>query len=240
MFNRLADLLGIEKANPFRVRAYRNAARTLSSLPRSVASMLKEGEDLSRLPGIGKDPAQKIAVIVETGRLPALGEIERHTPSGLIKLLSVPGLGPKRVRLLHESLGIEDVEALAAAARSGAFRRLTGFGPKTERNILHALETRGAEERRLKRIVAEALADYLRSVEGVMAGVEAVAARSLEPSPFERHQHAPAPMRCHFSVFGRRRRSEWFFVRGAEDSAGSSMPMSAPTCVSARSRHQCW
>ena len=172
MFNRLADLLEIEDANPFRVRAYRNAARTLNGLPRSVVAMLEEGEDLSRLPGIGKDLAHKIEVIVETGRLPALSEIERHTPSGLVKLLSVPGLGPKRVRLLHETLGIEDVEALASAARGGALRRLAGFGPKTEQNILHALETRGAEERRVKRIVAEAtaedLADYLRGIEGVV------------------------------------------------------------------------
>ena len=171
MFNRLADLLEIENANPFRVRAYRNAARMLNSLPRSVVKMLEEGEDLSRLPGIGKDLAHKIQVIAETGRLPALSEIERHTPSGLIKLLSVPGLGPKRVRMLHEKLGIEDVEALAAAARTGALRRLAGFGAKTERNILHALETRGAEERRVKRIVAEATAEdfsgYLRGVEGV-------------------------------------------------------------------------
>ncbi len=172
MFNRLADLLEIEDANPFRVRAYRNAARTLNGLPRSVVAMLEEGEDLSRLPGIGKDLAHKIEVIVETGRLPALSEIERHTPSGLVKLLSVPGLGPKRVRLLHETLGIEDVEALASAARGGALRRLAGFGSKTEQNILHALETRGAEERRVKRIAAEAtaedLADYLRGIEGVV------------------------------------------------------------------------
>jgi len=130
MFNRLADLLEIDDANPFRVRAYRNAARTLGSLPRSVVDMLREGEELSRLPGIGKDLAHKIEVIVETGRLPALSEIERQTPGGLVKLLSVPGLGPKRVRMLHEKLGIEDVEALAAAARAGALRRLAGFGEK--------------------------------------------------------------------------------------------------------------
>lgn len=173
MFNRLADLLEIEDANPFRVRAYRNAARTLNSLPRSVVAMLGAGEDLSRLPGIGKDLAHKIEVIVETGRLPALSEIERHTPSGLVKLLNVPGLGPKRVRMLHENLGIEDVEALAAAARAGALRRLPGFGAKTERNILHALETRGPEEKRIKRIVAEAtaedLSDYLQGVVGVIS-----------------------------------------------------------------------
>ncbi len=171
MLNRVADLLEIEGANLFRVRAYRNAGRTLTSLPREVVAMLADGKDLSQLPGIGKDLAQKIQEIVETGRLPILSELERQTPAGLVKLLGVPGLGPKRVQTLHETLGIDNLDALAAAARQGEIARLAGFGRRTEQNILHALETRGAEEQRTKRALTEAVADdlvqYLRSVPGV-------------------------------------------------------------------------
>ncbi|MDH3475947.1 MAG: DNA polymerase/3'-5' exonuclease PolX [Rhodospirillales bacterium] len=173
ILNKVADLLEIEEANPFRVRAYRNAARTVTSLPQSIASMLEQNQDLSRLPGIGKDLAGKIRTIVETGGLPILNELERHTPSGLVMLLGLPGLGPKRVHALHETLGIETLDALAVAARSGRIRALPGFGAKTEKNILHALETRGAEKRRTLRSTAEAiatsLAAYLQQLPGVAA-----------------------------------------------------------------------
>ncbi len=175
ILNKVADLLEIEEANPFRVRAYRNAARTVTGLPQSIASMLEADQDLSRLPGIGKDLAGKIRTIVETGDLPILNELERQTPSGLVVLLGLPGLGPKRVHALHESLGIETLDALAAAARGGRIRRLPGFGAKTENNILRALETRGAGERRTLRSTAEAIATslvaYLERVPGV-GGIE--------------------------------------------------------------------
>jgi DNA polymerase (family 10) len=141
LLERMADLLEIEEANPFRVRAYRNAARTIAGLPRSVAAMVDAGEDLSELPTIGKDLAQNIEQMVETGSLPALTEIERRTPSGLVTLLNLPGLGPKRVHALHDRLGIEDLEALAAAARAGEICKLPGFSVKIEQNILRGIVT---------------------------------------------------------------------------------------------------
>ena len=169
--DRIAELLELEGANPFRVRAYRNAARTITGLPHNVAAMLAEGEDLSELPGIGKDLAAKITEISETGHLGFLDEIERRTPPGLAKLLGVPGLGPKRVQALYTALGIDDLDKLAAAAKAGKLRKLSGFGAKSEEKILRALSTRGAEEHRMPWSRAEEVAiplvDYLKATKGV-------------------------------------------------------------------------
>ncbi len=171
ILNRTAELLEIEGANPFRVRAYRNAARTVGGLPRSVTAMLAEGEDLSQLPGIGKDLAHKIEEVTETGHLPLLDEIEKRLPPELATLLGVPGLGPKKVRALHDALGIDDLDRLAKAAKAGKVRRLPGFSAGMETKILHALETRGAEETRRRRNEAEEVAvplvAYLQETKGV-------------------------------------------------------------------------
>jgi DNA polymerase (family 10) len=89
LFNRLADLLEVEDANPFRVRAYRNAARTIASHAQNIADLLESGRDLSELPGIGEAIAEKIRTIVETGRLPQLEEVEARTPGALSDLMRI-------------------------------------------------------------------------------------------------------------------------------------------------------
>lgn len=171
LFNRLADLLEIEGANPFRIRAYRNAARTLDELPKSVRVLIAEGKDLAELPGIGKDLAQKIAEVVETGRLEALDRAERRTPRALVELVALPGLGPKRVRELYERLKIRSLEDLGRALRAGKLRKLPGFGVKTEEKILRALERHRGEEKRTRLAaaepVAEALCAYLEGISGI-------------------------------------------------------------------------
>jgi DNA polymerase (family 10) len=171
LFDRMAALLEIQGANPFRVRAYRNAARTLGGLPRSVADMLAEEEDLSRLPGIGKDLAGKIAEIIDTGHLSALEEVEKGVPAGLVDLTRLPGLGPKRVKVLHEELGIRDLSELERAARKHRIRELAGFGAKTEQRIREALSRHAPEERRQKLADVEEIAshyvDYLQAIPGV-------------------------------------------------------------------------
>lgn len=136
IFNRVADLLDIEGANQFRVRAYRDAAGTISRLSRSVANMVAAGEDLSELPNIGTDLAAKIEEIVRTGTLEQLAEIEQRTPPELADLLDIEGLGPKRVRKLHEELDIVTIEELEQAARAGKIRQLDGFGETLEQDIL--------------------------------------------------------------------------------------------------------
>jgi DNA polymerase (family 10) len=135
LFEQLADLLEIDEANPFRVRAYRNAARILRGLPEEAAVLLEKGEDLSELPTIGKDLAGKIEEVVTTGRLQTLEELKQTVPAGLAELTRIPGLGPKRVKLLHDELGIGSASALRSAAEKGKLHNLPGFGAKTEERI---------------------------------------------------------------------------------------------------------
>jgi len=136
LFEKVADLLEIEGANPFRVRAYRNAARVVSSMSQTLADLVDRGEYLTQLPGVGQDLAGKIQEIVKTGDLGMLKELEARTPPALTLLLNVEGLGPKRVHLLHEKLGITTTEDLTAAAQAGKIKELKGFGSQLEQLIL--------------------------------------------------------------------------------------------------------
>lgn len=168
---RLAELLEIEGANPFRVRAYRNAARTIEALSESVEAMVAGGADLFELPGIGKDLAEKLKEIVETGRLHLLEEVEHRLPPSLVELASLPGLGPKRIKLLYDKLGVTSVSALAKAVAAGRVRRLAGFGPQLEEKLREALERHVAAAQRVKLSTAEeigeTLLDHLAAANGV-------------------------------------------------------------------------
>jgi DNA polymerase (family 10) len=171
LFNRLADLLELEDANPFRVRAYRNASRIVTGLSRSVADLVREGKDLTELPGIGRDLADKIETVVQTGKLPLLEEAEARTPPALTELMKIEGLGPKRVKALHEALNIQSIEDLKRAAASGKIRELPGFGQKTEELIRARVERYAAAEQRTKLRDAEAIAaplvTYLKETPGL-------------------------------------------------------------------------
>jgi len=160
MFGQAAELLEIKGDNPFRTRAYRRAARTIEGLPKSVAVLLKAGEDLSELPGIGKDLAGKIATIVKTGKFDLLETLKRQLPGELGEIASLPGLGPKRVKLLYDKLAIRSVEDLRRAVKGGRLRELRGFGAKSEAKLLAAL-AKPPTEKRFKLAVAEAEADAL-------------------------------------------------------------------------------
>jgi len=170
-FAQVADLLEIEGANEFRVRAYRKAARTVRGYPRGMADLLDEGQDLTELPGIGEDLARKIEEIVQTGGLRQLEEIKQRTPAGLAQMLKVEGLGPKRVQQLYQELDITSLSQLEEAANEGRIRKLDGFGPKTEENILRELSRKDLEEERTRLNVAEEIARplvaYLEDVKGV-------------------------------------------------------------------------
>jgi DNA polymerase (family 10) len=171
IFNRMAVLLDIEGANQFRVRAYRNAARTIGELSQRAADMVERGEDLTSLPDIGKDLAEKIKEIVETGDLAALEKLERRTPAELSTLMKIAGLGPKRIKVLYQELGVTTLEGLKKAAEDGRIRELEGFGKKTEKQIIEEIKEKGGEKERIKLATAEELADplvaYLRQVQGV-------------------------------------------------------------------------
>lgn len=160
MFDQTAELLEIKGDNPFRSRAYRNAARVIERLPKSITSLLKAGEDLSELPGIGKDLAGKIATIVTTHHFDVLDRLKRELPGDLGEIAALPGLGPKRVKLLYDKLGIRSLEDLRRAVKSGRLRELHGFGVKSEQKLAAAL-ARPHAERRFKLSEAEAEAEAL-------------------------------------------------------------------------------
>lgn len=171
VFEEIADRLEIQGANPFRIRAYRNAARTLGELPQEARALLEKGEDLTRLPGIGDDLAAKVREIVDTGRCSLLERLRRELPPAVTELLQIPGLGPKRVKALYHDLEVQTVEQLYRAARDGRIRALPGFGEKTELNILQAVETHVSQARRFKLAVAAqyagTLTAYLQAAPGV-------------------------------------------------------------------------
>jgi DNA polymerase (family 10) len=176
-FNRMAELLEIEGANPFRVRAYRRAAATIEDLPESISKMLAEGRDLSELPGIGEDLAGKIEEICKSGHLAALEQVEARTPSTLAALTAIPGLGPKRVHVLHEKLHIKSIDDLAKAAKAGKLRRLPRFGAAMEAKLLEEIGKGRQTEHRFKISTAEdfatGLTDYLKTLPGIGQAVVA-------------------------------------------------------------------
>lgn len=174
-FEQLADLLELQGANPFRVRAYRNAARFIRGHSRSLAELLDEGADLAELPGIGPDLAGKIATLVRTGHLPLLEQTAKKVPAPLVAMTRIEGLGPKRAQALYKALKIRSLEDLARAARSGRIRELPGFGARTEQLIAQRVERAAIAEHRLRLADAEQVAgplvDYLRGIDGVK-GIE--------------------------------------------------------------------
>jgi len=171
IFDEIADLLEIRGENPFRIRAYRNAARVIRDHSENLAVLVEQGADLTGLPGIGADLAGKIEEIVRTGKLAALEELRRGIPAGLLQMLQLPGLGPKKVKALHDRLGISSLAELQRAAEQGRIRELPGFGAKSEEKILEGIRARADTTRRFLRSVAvsyaEALVEYLRASAGV-------------------------------------------------------------------------
>lgn len=172
IFREVADLLEIEAANPFRVRAYRNAARMLDGSSLDIAGLIQQGRDLPHIPGIGADLEGKMREIVATGRCQTLQKLRRDVPAGLADLLVLPGLGPKRVKALYDELDIHTPAQLARAARDGRIRSLPGFGAKTEQRLLQALAKHSETGKRFKLATAgeyaESLAGYLRAIPGAI------------------------------------------------------------------------
>src|SRR5687767_10487767 len=167
----VADLLEIQQANPFRVCAYRNAARTVEAETTPLRRQVERGANLTALPGIGKEMAAHIQELVGTGKLSFLAELAAEFPRGLLELIRLPGVGPRRAHLLWRELGVDSAEALAEAARAGRIAELRGFGEKTQVKILATLEARQGRERRISlaeadRIV-EPLLDHLRGAAGL-------------------------------------------------------------------------
>jgi DNA polymerase (family 10) len=169
LLREVSELLEIEGANAFRVRAYLNAARVVEELPDAASALSRE--QLRELPGIGDDLAGKIEEIARTGSLKTLRELHREVPRAAVELLQVAGIGPKRARTLVDSLGIRSRAGLLRAAKAGRLKALPGFGAKVERKIVEEMAAQGGNEKRILRAVAaqygEALLEYMREQPGV-------------------------------------------------------------------------
>ena len=162
----IGTLLELKGENPFKTRAYVNAARTLEGLNEPLAKVVAE-KRLGEIKGIGAALEQKITELVETGKLKYYDELKASIPPGLIVMLEIPGLGPKKIQTLNQELGIDSVEKLEAACKKGQVAELDGFGEKTQTNILEGIERKRtyASKHLLSDAlrVAEPLLDNLRS-----------------------------------------------------------------------------
>jgi DNA polymerase (family 10) len=163
VFEEVADILEIQNANPFRIRAYRNAVRTVEGQATPLRRMVEEKRPLTDLPGIGKEMAAHIQEMVETGTLGFRDELLAEVPRSLIELMRLPGLGPKKARKLWDDLQIGSVDALEEAAKAGRIAAVPGFGAKTQEKILAGIQEFRQHTSRML------LADAERSVEPLLA-----------------------------------------------------------------------
>lgn len=162
VFEQVANLLEFQGANAFRIRAYRNGARTIRDLSEPIANIVADdARQLTEIDGIGKDLAQKCHVLVETGELPQLKELLAAIPSTVLDLLRIPNLGPKKAKTLYSELGITSLEELKIACESGKVRELKGFAAKTEAAILHGIEIAAVANQRILWAQADEIAQEL-------------------------------------------------------------------------------
>ena len=162
IFDSLADLLEIQGANPFRIRAYRGASRTIGTMTDPIADTAKSNpNELTKIKGIGGDLALKIQTIVTTGELPQLEELKQQVPSGVVDMLRIPGLGPKKVGVLFAQLEVKSLDDLKQAALAGELAALKGFSKKTEQNILENIDNAAEAVRRVRLAEAKSAADQI-------------------------------------------------------------------------------
>ncbi len=170
IFEEIAVLLELKGENPFRIRAYRNAARVVLNLDEDLEDLVAKGT-LTDLEGIGEDLADKITVLVKKGRLPFYEKLKKATPAGVLEMMQVHGLGGKKIKAIYEKLKIKSLSALKEACQKGKLSKLAGFGPKTEKNILDSLEHMETYRKRHywwdAMEMASPILDALRKVKGV-------------------------------------------------------------------------
>jgi DNA polymerase (family 10) len=170
MFNDIADMLEVKGESPFRITAYRRAARALEGLTEDVAAIAARDE-LEDIPGIGKGTGEKIQEFLRTGTSKYYEDLRASLPPGITGLMSVPEVGPKTAMLLHERLGIKSIDELEQACKDGKVRKLPRLGPKTEENILKgiALLRRTKERLPIGQVLphAQELVAALRALDGV-------------------------------------------------------------------------
>src|ERR687895_191328 len=165
-FEELASLYELDGAVVYRVVAYRNAAKAIREAGVSVAELAKQGR-VEELAGVGKTIAEKIDALLETGSIPSADKLKQRIPSGLIAVTRIPGLGPKRARLLYDHLGVSSLDELREAAEQGRLKDVPGFGAKAEENVMAALAA-GGDGRPKERVL---LSKALAAAEELVAGL---------------------------------------------------------------------
>lgn len=167
----IGTLLELKGENAFRTNAYHNAARLVQQLTGDLAQMVADGT-LAEVRGIGDALSQKITTLVTTGKLPYLEELRASVPEGLVTMLRLPGLGPKKVKALHDLLKIDTIEKLKAACESGEVAKQKGFGKKTQDKILEGIKFRDQVGHRVRIDLALplglALLEQIRAFPGVI------------------------------------------------------------------------
>lgn len=138
ILDEIGTILELQGENSFRCNSYHNAARAIGQLETSLADLIAAGK-LNEVPGIGEALREKITTLVNTGHLPFYEDLKKKVPAGLITMLRLPGIGPKKVKAMHDQLGIEDLDALKKACEAGEVAKLKGFGAKTQQKILEGI-----------------------------------------------------------------------------------------------------
>jgi DNA polymerase (family X) len=138
VLDEIGTLLELQGENAFRCNAYHNAARTIQQLETDLAEAVAQGK-LTEIPGIGETLRDKIAALVQSGHLPFYEDLRQKTPPGLLEMLRLPGIGPKKVKALYDHLGLDTLDKLKAACEAGQVAGLKGFGSKTQQKIVEGL-----------------------------------------------------------------------------------------------------
>lgn len=171
-FDEIADLLEFQNANPFRVRAYRHAARRIKDLSEPLANVAADPHrDVTDIEGIGKDLAQKIAELLSTGSIAMLDQLRSEIPGGVLAMVRIPGMGPKKAAALHKELGISSLDELKAACEADRIQGLKGFGKKTQEKILAGIDLAARAEERLYWAHADEIVQELLTHMGELKGI---------------------------------------------------------------------
>jgi DNA polymerase (family X) len=167
----IATLLELQGENPFRCQAYSKAARAILQMEHSLAEVVAAGK-LDEVPGIGETLKEKITTLVNTGKLPFYEELKQKVPPGMVDMLRLPGVGPKKIKALYDHLDIENLEQLTAACHAGTVAKLKGFGEKTQQKILEGIAFLGEMGNRFRLdqalAIGQALLEQLRQLPGVI------------------------------------------------------------------------
>src|SRR5947208_381983 len=164
VLDEIGTLLELQGENPFRCNAYHNAARAIEQMEEDLGEVVSAGR-LKEIPGIGQTLQDKITTLVTTSSLPFHDELKAKTPPGLVQMLRLPGIGPKKVKALYDQLAIADLDKLKEACETDQVAALKGFGKKTQEKILEGLQFLGSTGQRVR--IDEALAVASMLLEGL-------------------------------------------------------------------------